>query len=108
MKNRIFKSFGLLCLLIPALLPAQSLTLTCGFDAIVKAAAGNNPNFRNDLARLNEELRQRSHHPALQVNRQSSASSSPTVAVVFHVVLDSAQMVQMGGQAGIITRIQSQ
>ncbi len=75
------------------------------FDKLMSQARAVNPGFEQDVQSLNNTIQYR----ASQLNgRLSKTASLGTIPVIFHIVLDSAKVAQMGGVSGIEQRIQSQ
>lgn len=101
----------LLGLAAPCMVQAQTVThITDPFDDLFARAAAHNPNFRQDMEAHNRQLEQRAakYITGGVAKPQMKTTANNTVAVVFHVVLDTAQMNQLGGQQEIIKRINSQ
>lgn len=90
----------------------QAQPLTDRFDDLFQRAAITNPNIRQDLQQLNADIAQRitemqAHNAAVQGVAKTTASRG-TIPMVFHIVLDSAQMNQLGNAQEVERRIKSQ
>jgi hypothetical protein len=79
--------------------------ITDGFDAMMQRAAENNPNFKQELNALHADIRTKASSLQHVANKTTATQEVP---IVFHVVLTSTQIAQIGGTAGIEKRIQSQ
>jgi hypothetical protein len=110
--NKIFRTAILLSgLASPFTMQAQTASrLTDPFDQIFEHAAKNNPNFRQELGQQEQQIAAKAaaYIPVTSGPTANKTTGLSTVPVVFHVVLNSTQLQQMGGTAGVITRIQSQ
>ncbi|RYE19724.1 MAG: T9SS type A sorting domain-containing protein, partial [Sphingobacteriales bacterium] len=83
----------------------SNVPITDGFDAMMQRAEKENPNFRRDLNALNTDI---SKKTAVMLQIANKTTAIKEVPVIFHVVLSSSQMNQIGGTAGVEERIQSQ
>lgn len=78
-----------------------------GWDVLMKVSEKANPNFKQDLRNLHEQIQQKT-----AVMMQSTTAQKTTavkeIPIVFHIVLDQNQLNQLGGTSGIAERVQSQ
>lgn len=80
----------------------------CGTDLLYGALRSRNPAFDAQLSGQLEQLRNASGS-YLQNEAAGKASAGPyKIQVVFHIVLDSNRVAQLGGAAGIAARVTSQ
>lgn len=108
--KKICSAFLLLtCLGIPTVQYAQTVGITDPFDDILMRAAQHNPNFRQELKAFQDDIAAKA---AVYMSPATTAlkgtGTNRTIPVIFHVVLNNAQMQQMADTPGIITRIKSQ
>lgn len=74
----------------------------CGFDKVIHRVIQNSPAFADSFDRIiNNESGSRT-------SAKNTASITPVVPVVFHVVLTQSQLNSIGGEAGVRQRIDSQ
>lgn len=75
----------------------------CGFDKTIRTILINNPGFADSLKSMisGGQLTYGS-------TQKTTATSPVTIPVVFHVVLTNAQLNSIGGEQGVIRRIDSQ
>jgi hypothetical protein len=96
--------------LLPAFLPfcaaAQLTDDHCAIDLLYKELRAKNPAFDAQLAQNVQALETRM--AADMGSAQKTAATKYKVQVVFHFVLDSGQVKQLGGATGIQTRVNSQ
>lgn len=86
---------------------APSVPITDGFDALMERAHSFNPNYKQDVAKLNIEIQQKSGLLLADHSAQKTTAAKE-VPIIFHVVLNSSQLDQLGGEAGVIERINTQ
>ncbi|MBS1778399.1 MAG: zinc-dependent metalloprotease [Bacteroidetes bacterium] len=86
---------------------APSVPITDGFDDMMERARSFNPNYKQDIARLNQEIEQKGRL-LMTDNAAQKTTAIKEVPIIFHVVLNSSQLAQIGGEAGVIERINSQ
>jgi hypothetical protein len=75
------------------------------FEKLMEQGRVLNPNYEQDVQSLNNDIQTRA---AALKGQLFKTTSQGTIPVIFHIVLDSAKIAQMGGVAGIEARIQSQ
>lgn len=75
----------------------------CGFDITLQSILTSNPDFADSFKAI-KVGRQTSHTSA----SKTSATPTVTVPIVFHVVLTNAQLNTIGGEQGLVLRIDSQ
>jgi len=81
----------------------------CGLDLVNQQIKTTNPNFDLQLATTISELHDKVEQSSLTNAAAKPTSGVPyTIHVVFHFVLDSAQVIQLGRDTGIQHRITSQ
>ena len=82
----------------------------CGAQLIKEAAIARNPNFANKLLDIRNTQAQQAE--AYEQSKKNGAlqktTSIGTIPVIFHIVLDAAQLNQIGGAAGVAQRVDSQ
>ncbi len=78
-----------------------------GWDLLMKNSEKANPNFKQDLQKLNEQIQQKTAI-ILQRTAAQKTTAVKEIPIVFHIVLDQNQINQLGGTNGIIERVQSQ
>ncbi len=111
MKKQIYVILILLMLGIVTTTYSQTVQLTDPFDSMMLRAAQNNPHFETELRDFQEQLAQRSvvYLPVtMNTIGNRGTGANRTIPVVFHIVLNAGQLTQMGGTAGVISRIKSQ
>lgn len=106
-KFLLLAGFAMLCSQMNAV--AQRL---CGAEILKHAIIAKNPSFaqqleeqRRSLQGIADAYKARMRMAALGKETGSSQSAIP---VIFHFILDSAQLNEIGGTAGIVERIDSQ
>ncbi len=89
---------------------AQDLSTAPVIDIFEKRMAmrdKEDPDFRRKVAQMNNEIQQKAK--LLNTGKASAKTTAVReIPVIFHVVLNTAQIAQLGGQAGIEERIKSQ
>lgn len=83
--------------------------LTCGQDIVRKLLKETNPGFDQQLQLHEDQVQQQLARKEQDKTLKKPTGTGPyTVNVVFHIVLNAAQISQLGGQAGIQERVNSQ
>lgn len=82
----------------------QSAYMPCGTDLVNNELRKRNPDFDRQLAKTTYDL----EHSTTSLKTGKTTASKYKVQVVFHFVLDSAQVKQLGDVAGIKERVTSQ
>ncbi len=105
MKKYLYLAAGI-CMFFPAKTHAQR---TCGFQQQMDVICQHNPTFAGHLQSSKSSLQTvadqyRQGHPS---GSRTSSSAAP-VPVVFHILVDSQQLNDIGGIAGIRQRCDSQ
>lgn len=105
--KRILYVAGLMAV-VPGTALAQSVHPHCGYDLVAEKMRLTVPGFDQKL-----EATQRMTVERVAALQQSNPQARTTggpyqVKVIFHIVLDTAKIQQLGGAAGIQTRVQSQ
>ncbi len=83
--------------------------LVCGDDIARNLLKNNNPEFDRQLELHEDQVRQQ-----ISKKEQDNSLKKPTgtgpyiIDVIFHIVLNTAQISQLGGEAGIQERVNSQ
>ncbi len=106
MKKIILSVIGLLILHCNA--EAQSNRL-CGVDILKSSILNRYPSSEQVFKKLKEEQTQKAAElEKFNFNTLAKTTGQVTIPVVFHIVLDSTHMAQIGGAAGIAKRVDSQ
>lgn len=89
---------------------AQEFRRNCGAQDLKNALMAQDPSFKQHLDQSLAEQKQISaQYENENINNpRAKTTGVPVIPVVFHVVLDSAQFNQIGGNAGILDRLVSQ
>jgi hypothetical protein len=105
MKKFLLLSAG--ALMLSASLSAQR---NCGMQLMIDQQELQNPGFRDKIGalKLQNQLSTAAFRDQETNWATAKTTASPSIAVVFHVVLDSSQVSTIGGVAGIESRLKSQ
>lgn len=85
-------------------------TIRCGVDILHKAMIAKDPSWEQRLKdqRASLQAQADNYRQNNAGNNFKKTTTASPVPVIFHIVVDSAQFVQMGSTAGIIKRCDSQ
>lgn len=94
---------------IGALVPQMSRAQrNCGFDAYMKYLETTDPGIRHKIAYYKAQTAANATVDYAGFNAAMRTTATGAIPVIFHFVLDSAQVAEMGGVSGIQDRITSQ
>lgn len=105
--RKLFCIFFIALSLPPGRLFAQRL---CGAQMLKTAIIRLHPEAEKFFENQRNSLQAVANNYKTQMLQRAAerATSAPIVPVIFHIIVDSAQFLQMGGSGGISTRIDSQ
>jgi hypothetical protein len=89
-------------------LTSQAQQVTDRFDMLLQKAAANNTNFEADLKSFNQSIAERIEAMQPAGSAAKATASRGTIPVIFHIVLDTGKMNQLGNVQEIEQRIKSQ
>ncbi|XZF15755.1 zinc-dependent metalloprotease [Chitinophagaceae bacterium MMS25-I14] len=111
MKKLLLASAGL-CIFSFSAIAQNQFTRSCGAESLKKHFFARHPENEQTYKEQRETMLQDAAAYETQkfstAAKTAKATQQVTIPVVFHIVLTSAQITQLGGTAGIVQRIDSQ
>ncbi len=109
MKRLSILLLGVTFLFSPLLSEAQETNHTCGMQAMKEALLQANPQLETVMKQVQEQqVKSAYEFKAAHANAALKTTAAAPIPVVFHIVLNEAQIAQLGGAAGIKKRVDSQ
>ncbi|MBS1772305.1 MAG: zinc-dependent metalloprotease [Bacteroidetes bacterium] len=88
---------------------ANAQTQPCGTDEFIQQLIASNPNLKAVVEKYEQDVQDRTAaNQAAHTNTAGKTTATTLIPLVFHIVLSQAQIDQIGGTAGINTRLTTQ